>query len=134
MRRRSVHIAGLAHGGQPIPNACRIGELVWSGGIAGINPSSGTIPADVSGEVDQMFSNVDSIMVEAGGSTDDIIKVSIYTPDRAVILKSLNRSWITMFPDPSSRPARHISIQPLVSELKLQCEFVAVLRGPKELT
>jgi 2-iminobutanoate/2-iminopropanoate deaminase len=105
MRRRSVHVPGLGHGGQPIPNACRIGELLWSGGIAGIDPSTGKIPADVSGEVSHMFANVESIMIEAGGSTDDIIKVSIYTPDRAVIL------------------------EPLANQLKLQCEIVAVLAG-----
>lgn len=127
MRRTSVQVVGLDHGGQPIPNASRIGNLVWSGGVAGIDPATGTIPADVAGEAAQMLSNVESIIVEAGGSVADIIKLSVYTPDRAGIVQALNESWLKMFPDPSSRPARHISSQPLPPQLRLQCEFVAVL-------
>jgi hypothetical protein len=39
-RRKSIHIEGFSHAA-PIPAACRIGNLVVSGGIHGIDPATG---------------------------------------------------------------------------------------------
>jgi hypothetical protein len=35
MSRRSIHIEGFDHGGQPIPAACRVGNIVMTGEFTG---------------------------------------------------------------------------------------------------
>jgi hypothetical protein len=37
MRRQSFEIAGYKHGGNPIPAVTRIGKVVLTGGISGID-------------------------------------------------------------------------------------------------
>jgi hypothetical protein len=37
MSRRSIHIEGFDHGGQPIPAACRVGNIVMTGGVYGFD-------------------------------------------------------------------------------------------------
>ena len=90
----------------PIPNACRIGNLVMSSVIIGTDPVSGEMPADMETQCRNMFVHVRGIAETAGGSTDDIIKMTVWLKnlnDRA----ALNEEWLRMFPDPASRPARH---------------------------
>ncbi len=38
-KRRSIEVEGLSHGGTPIPAASRIGNMIASGGIAGVDAS-----------------------------------------------------------------------------------------------
>ena len=123
-RRRSIRVDGLGHG-QPIPNACRIGDLIWSGGINGADPDTGLISENLSDEVAQMFANLETIVRAADATDDDIIRLSVYSRDREVT-SSLNEAWIATFPDEASRPARHLSIQEIHPALRIQCEFVAV--------
>jgi enamine deaminase RidA (YjgF/YER057c/UK114 family) len=90
----------------PIPNACRIGNLVMSSVIIGTDPVSGEMPPDMETQCSNMFVHVRGIAETAGGSTDDIIKMTVWLKnlnDRA----ALNEEWLRMFPDPASRPARH---------------------------
>jgi enamine deaminase RidA (YjgF/YER057c/UK114 family) len=44
-------------------------------------------------------------METAGGTPDDIVKMTVWITDRA-LRPILNKHWIGMFPDPHSRPAK----------------------------
>jgi enamine deaminase RidA (YjgF/YER057c/UK114 family) len=46
-----------------------------------------------------MFDNVRRIMVAAGGSPEDIIKMNVWIADRK-LRDTMNRHWVEMFPDP----------------------------------
>ena len=124
-RRRSVTVEGLAHK-YPVPNACRIGNLVVSGAIHGVNPATHTVPEDLTSQCAHVFANMKAIVEAAGGSTDDIIKMTVYLRDRDN-RGPLNAEWVRMFPDPETRPARHS--QPLLVEgpSLVQCDFMAVI-------
>jgi hypothetical protein len=39
-KRQSIYVDGFAHR-NPVPAACRIGNLVYSGGIHGLDPATG---------------------------------------------------------------------------------------------
>jgi enamine deaminase RidA (YjgF/YER057c/UK114 family) len=104
MTRVSINV-GRKHE-NPIPNACRIGSLVMSSVIVGTDPETKLLPDDLSSQCTNMFRNMAEIARAAGGSTDDIIKMTVWLldlDDRA----ALNREWLQMFPDPENRPARH---------------------------
>jgi enamine deaminase RidA (YjgF/YER057c/UK114 family) len=126
MTRLSIEIEGFRHK-NPVPNACRIGDLLISGPIAGTEPD-GSLPASLEAQCTNIFAHVRSIMAKAGGSTDDVIKMTVWLRD-PTDREALNREWRSMFPDPSSRPARHVL--PIIGEnpTLIHCDIMAVFHG-----
>lgn len=125
MTRRSIHVPGLGHGAQPIPNASVVGGLFMSGGISGKDPATGAVPEDPAAEVAQAFANLRAIVEAAGATLDRVVKVTVFVAERA-IRTHLNPVWEEYFPDPESRPARHALEVPLTG-MRLQLEAVALL-------
>jgi enamine deaminase RidA (YjgF/YER057c/UK114 family) len=126
-RRVSIHIPGFAHV-NPIPAACRIGNLLVSGGIHGMDPATGKTAENLEDQLRFMFQHVRTVMEAAGGTTDDIIKMSVVMKDRS-LRPALNVEWIKMFPDEHSRPARHTSEGNLSPGMLVQCDIMAVIDG-----
>ncbi|HJU18662.1 MAG TPA: RidA family protein [Stellaceae bacterium] len=125
-KRRSIEVPGVQHK-NPIPSACRRGPILASGGIAGADPDTGAVPGDLDLQCRFMFENVRRIMAAAGGSPEDIIKMTVWITDRS-LREVLNRHWVAMFPDPHARPARHTMTSPdLAAPLQVQCDILAVL-------
>lgn len=125
-KRRSIEVEGFSHGATPIPAASRIGNMIASGGIAGLDIATGKIPADLEAQVIAMFANVRKIVEAGGGATEDILKMTIWVRDRAA-RATIDPNWIRMFPDPHSRPARHVLVYQLPDPMLVQCEFLAML-------
>ena len=42
--RKSINVDGFNHAGQPIPAACRVGNIVATGGVYGLDSRTGKIP------------------------------------------------------------------------------------------
>jgi 2-iminobutanoate/2-iminopropanoate deaminase len=125
-KRQSIEVAGVKHQ-NPIPSASRRGPVLATGAIAGTDPRTGKIPPDLDEQCAAMFENVRQILGAAGGSPEDIVKMSVWMTDRS-LRETLNRHWVKMFPDPHSRPARHtMTSRDLVAPMQIQCEFLAVL-------
>jgi|SRR5579885_1807951 len=124
-RRKSINIAGFRHQ-NPIPNATRIGNLLMSGVIVGFDPGTRTLPPDLDRQLGNLFAHVREIVTAAGGSTDDIIKMTVWLKDPSD-RKLLNRHWVEMFPDENSRPSRHTLPLPGDSAVLVQCDLTAVL-------
>ncbi len=124
--RKSIVVPAIAHK-FPVPNASRIGNMVMSGSISGIDPKTKVMPDDLAGQCVNMFGNMKSVIEAAGGTTDDIIKVTVFIRDRNN-RGPLNDEWVKMFPDEHSRPARHAQLLPAEGPSLIQCDFVAVLR------
>lgn len=125
--RRSITIPGLAHGTNPIPAASVVGNVLMTGAIFGMDPSTKALAATADEQCALMFDHVRSILTAAGASLDDVVKMTFHLApevDRDVI----NRQWIEAFPDADSRPARHVVSAPrLPATMLLQCDMVAVL-------
>jgi 2-iminobutanoate/2-iminopropanoate deaminase len=126
-RRRSIHIDGFGHK-NPIPNASVIGNMLVTGVIMGRDTRSETVPDAIEAQCAVMFDHVREILKAAGGTTDDIIKMSIWLKDPSD-RAALNAEWTAMFPDPESRPARHAFPLEGESPVMIQCDFMAVLDG-----
>jgi enamine deaminase RidA (YjgF/YER057c/UK114 family) len=124
-RRKSIHIEGYRHA-NPIPNACRIGNLVMSGVILGADAKDGSLPDRIEAQCANMFGHMRAIVEAAGGRTDDIIKVTVWLKD-ASRREALNAEWLKMFPDAGSRPARHTMPLSADSKAQVQCDFTAVI-------
>ena len=125
-KRESIEVPGLSHT-HPIPNACRIGPFLASGSIFGTDPATGKIPAGIEAQCSLLIQNVRRIVEAAGGTTENILKLSFYVRDKN-LREHINKEWLAMFPDEHSRPARHTMLYNGFSGNTLvQCEIVAVL-------
>jgi 2-iminobutanoate/2-iminopropanoate deaminase len=111
----------------PIPNASRIGNIVMSSVIGGANPGTRNLPDTLEQQAANVFGNIRHDIEAAGGSVDDIIKITFWVKDPAKQRAVLNTEWVKMFPDVASRPARHTLTLPADSRALVQADFVAVL-------
>ncbi len=126
MARRSIEVPGLHHNGIPIPQACLVGNLLMSSGISPLDPDTGTVPPEVEKQVEVVFANVRRVLDAAGGSVGDIAKCTVFVQDKG-IRPLVDRSWVEMFPDEASRPARHTLRIDLAAPMQLQLEITAVI-------
>ncbi len=84
----------------------RIGSLVMSSGIFPKDPSTGKAPDGLEEQCAVLFANIRRVIECAGGTTEDIIKITVWAKDQKT-KAFVNKEWLAMFPDPHSRPARH---------------------------
>lgn len=126
-RRSSIYLDGFAHE-NPIPAGCRVGDLLFTGAIHGGGRGSDPedFPDDFGEQCRRMFSRVTAVVTAAGGSLDDVVKVSVRLGDPTT-REVLNVHWCDLFPDPTSRPSRQVTIGTTQPHIQVQCEVVAVL-------
>ena len=125
-KRRSINVVGASHT-NPIPSASRRGPFVVSGAISGADPATGKVPEDLDEQCRLMFENVRRVVGAAGGSPEDIVKMTVWITDRA-LRPILNKHWIEIFPDANSRPARHtVTSRDFMPPMQIQCDLLAVL-------
>jgi enamine deaminase RidA (YjgF/YER057c/UK114 family) len=126
-QRQSVNFPGFAHS-NPIPNASRIGNIMMSSVISGPDPGTRNYPAELSGQVANLFKHIRAAVEAAGGSPDNILRITFYVRDQAAGRAALNDEWVKMFPDPASRPARHTLAAAGDGPSLVTCEFTAVFQ------
>lgn len=127
--RRSIDVEGFNHGVQPIPAAARVGGLVTTGGIYGLDPATGRLPDDVAEQARLMFWQLERVLAAAGAGFGDVARMTIYAkvPEARA---AVNAEWLKAFPDPESRPARHIlTYEHLPANMLVQCDAIAMVTG-----
>lgn len=124
-RRISINIDGFAHA-NPVPVACRIGPHLTSGVLTGRDPETHEMPASLDAQVTNIFAHVRAVMAAAGGTTDDILKITVYLASYRE-RDALNREWLAMFPDPENRPTRQVMAATFDGVTLVQADLTAVL-------
>jgi 2-iminobutanoate/2-iminopropanoate deaminase len=124
-RRQSIYVEGFKHV-NPVPAACRIGNMVYSGGVYGQDPVTRKAADGIEAQCALMFAHVRSIVEASGGKTEDIIKMTLWMNDRS-LRSVVNREWIAMFPDEASRPTRQTLKANLEGGILIQCDFIAIV-------
>jgi len=124
MTRRSIDIDSFAHQ-NPIPAATRIGPLLVSSIIPPFDAGTRKVPESVEAQIENLFTHIGNMLTEAGGSFDDVAKITFFVTDIKV-REQINDPWLKRFADPASRPARHTMVVtgggPAIS-----CEFSAYI-------
>lgn len=127
-KRKSFDVEGLGHG-NPIPAVSRIGTIVATGGVSGMDRGTGKIPEDVAAQCALMFANLRTILAAAGATPEDVIRVTVWIK-RPEIRAEVNKEWVAMFPDADARPARHTMFYDhFAVNMAVQCEAWAVIGG-----
>src|SRR6516164_8900336 len=76
-KRQSVNFPGFSHQ-NPIPNASRIGNVMMSSVISGVDPGTRNMPPELAKQVTNLFTHVRTAIASAGGTPDDIIKMTFW--------------------------------------------------------
>ena len=124
-KRRVIEIPGLSHQA-PIPMGAAIGNIVFSSAISGRDPKTDVLPEDPDKQAEVLFRNISSFMERAGGTTDDIVRMTVYLKEERY-RESINKEWLKMFPDEKDRPARHAIRVDVRGEVLFQIEIIAVI-------
>jgi 2-iminobutanoate/2-iminopropanoate deaminase len=126
-KRRSLEVAGVSHGSAPIPMGSKVGNIIYSSGIAGVDPSTSKLATDAAAQAQFAFQNMRAMLQDGGATLDDVVRVTVYLKDNSA-RDAINAEWLKAFPDPHSRPARHALIYDLQHGMLLQLEAIAVLQ------
>lgn len=128
--RKSIYIEGFAHGNNPVPAGSVIDNLLMTGALFGTDPSTGNIASDLDEQCRLMFHNARRVLLAAGGDWGDVLKMTFYI--RPELSRELiNTHWVQAFPDPASRPARHVQVSDRIPpSMAMQCDLFACLANP----
>ncbi|MBC8411291.1 RidA family protein [Paracoccaceae bacterium] len=122
----SINPEGLPAHKNPIPAAAVHKGILISSVISGKSIVTGSYSKNKVEQVSLVFEYIKKIVIEAGGTVQDIIKMDLYFSDKSD-RSIVNPEWVKMFPDPNKRPARHAQIAELPKDCCLQVTLTAVI-------
>jgi 2-iminobutanoate/2-iminopropanoate deaminase len=123
---RSIHIPGVDHGAAPIPMGARVGNTLYSSGIPGVDPATGQLAQGAEQQARHAFANLRALLAAGGATLADVVRVTVYLKVPTA-RDAVNAEWLSCFPDPLDRPARHTLMYDLQHGMLLQLEAVAVI-------
>ena len=126
--KRSIDIDGVSHGKTPIPMGAKVGNTIFTSGVAGKDPATNKLADGAEAQAYHAFQNLKAVLEKAGGTFKDIGLMTALVADESV-RDALNKAWIEHFPDPADRPARHTSVQDLRGGMLIQLQAIAVVGG-----
>lgn len=91
----------------PYSQAVRVGDLVYTAGQPGIDPTTGTVAGkDFEAQARQAFANLQAVLEDAGSSLARVIKVTCFVadPDAFPVLNTLFAEFFPMAPPVRSTP------------------------------
>ncbi|HRN28530.1 MAG TPA: RidA family protein [Terrimesophilobacter sp.] len=103
-----------------------IGPHLFSGVLTGRDPVSREMPAGLDEQVRNVFDRIRELMAAAGGSLDDVIKVTFWVVDYRD-REAINREWVAAFPVPELRPTRQVNATQLDGGALVHADVVAIL-------
>lgn len=124
-KRHSVYLPEFGHT-NPIPAACRIGNMVATGIVYGLDPATGKPAESLDEQCRLMFHHLRSVLAAAGAGPENVLKLTVWLKDRTQ-RGPLNREWLAMFPDRDDMPARQAMQADLDGGKLVQCDCLAVV-------
>ena len=126
-RRELVKVVNAPqHGDNPIPICVKLGNLILPSVISGRDPNQIEQSDDPEKQIAQAFINMKNIVEAAGGTTDNIGKITVYLSD-IKYRELVNKEWEKMFPVQSDRPSRHVVDMPLRGKTVIQLDVIAMV-------
>jgi 4-hydroxy-4-methyl-2-oxoglutarate aldolase len=113
--RHVLTLPGIQHGA-PIPLGVRMGNLIWTSAMMGMDPSTSTIPDDPDRQVELAFDNLAALLEAGGSSIGQIAHATVFLADNEH-RDRLNRHWTAWYPSEDDRPARHAIVGPLLARV-----------------
>lgn len=87
MSKEAIHTSKAPTALGPYSQAIRAGYTVYLSGQIGIDPPSGNLLEGIEAQTRQVFANLRAVAEAAGGSLDDVVKLTIMLIDLADFAK-----------------------------------------------
>jgi 2-iminobutanoate/2-iminopropanoate deaminase len=111
----------------PYSQAIVADGLVFCSGMAGIDPSTGTMPEGIEAQTEQALINLAAVLTAAGSSMADVVKTTIFYAD-VEDFGRLNEVYARHMPDPPPARSAPANVR-LPRGLLVSIEAIAVLPG-----
>ena len=115
----------LEHGQEPV-TATRIGNMIYTSGVPGIDIKSGRLAEGPERQFALAFENLIALLETAGVGPDSVGLLTVWIPDRNN-RAYINKDWLRLYPGPN-RPARKTNQARLPKGIEVQL-MAACVRG-----
>ncbi|MGO9514737.1 MAG: RidA family protein [Steroidobacteraceae bacterium] len=102
--------------------ATRVGNTIWVSGQIPLDPATqALVTGDMEAQVRQVFQNLKAIVVAAGATLDDVVKVTVYLIDLAHFAL-VNKIMAEFFREPyPARAAVGVAALPRGAQIEAEC-------------
>jgi len=125
MSRQAIHTAGAPAAIGPYSQAIRVGDTVYLSGQIGLDPATGNLRDGTEAQARQVFANLKAVAAAAGGTLDDMAKVTLLLVDMADFAQ-VNEVMAGFFKQPYPARATY-QVAALPKGARVEVEGVLVL-------
>jgi 2-iminobutanoate/2-iminopropanoate deaminase len=119
----------LSPGQEPV-TAARIGNMVFTSGVPGIDRASRKLASGPEAQFRAAFVNLATLLKLAGVGPESIGLLTVFIPDRNN-RAHINKDWLALYPG-ADRPARKTNQAPLPEGMEVQLMAACVLGEKRE--
>lgn len=125
-QRQEFSLPATKARGLPLADAVMVGNTLYISGRGGVDLTTMKVPADVKDEIKLMMDDYKAILAMAGMTMDDLVSVTIYSPD-LTLYAAFNEIYRTYFT--KGFPARaFIGSGPLLFGMRFEMQAIAIKR------
>jgi 2-iminobutanoate/2-iminopropanoate deaminase len=125
MSRQAIQSAAAPAAIGPYSQAIRAGDTVYLSGQIGIDPATGSLRDGTEAQARQVFANLKAVAAAAGGTLDDMAKVTLLLIDMADFAQ-VNEIMASFFTQPYPARATY-QVAALPKGARVEVEGVLVL-------
>lgn len=126
MKKEVIHTDAAPAAIGPYSQAIRAGDTVYLSGQIGLDPASGNLREGTDAQARQVFENLRAVAKAAGGSLDDVVKITLLLADMADFTR-VNEIMAGFFAKPYPARATY-QVAALPRGARVEVEAVLVLR------
>jgi reactive intermediate/imine deaminase len=127
MGKEAIHSDKAPAAIGPYSQAIRVGSTVYLSGQLGLDPATGNLRDGVEAQTRQVLDNLQAVATAAGGSLDDIVKLTLLLVDMADFTK-VNEIMAARLKQPFPARATY-QVAALPKSGRIEVEGVLVLRS-----
>jgi 2-iminobutanoate/2-iminopropanoate deaminase len=126
MSRQAIHTTAAPAAIGPYSQAIRVGDTVFLSGQIGLDPATGSLRDGTEAQARQVFANLQAVAAAAGGTLDDMVKVTLLLADMADFAR-VNDIMASFFASPYPARATY-QVAGLPRGARVEVEGVLVLK------
>jgi 2-iminobutanoate/2-iminopropanoate deaminase len=128
MTKEAIHSDNAPAALGPYSQAIRAGSTVYLSGQIGIDPATGNLRDGVEAQTRQVLDNLQAVCAAAGGSLDDLVKLTLLLADMADFAR-VNEIMAARLKKPFPARATY-QVAALPKAARIEVEGVLVLQSP----
>ena len=127
MRKEIIHTDNAPAAIGPYSQAIRAGNTVYLSGQLGLDPATGNLRDGIEAQTRQVLDNLQAVAAAAGGSLDDVVKLTLLLADLGDFAK-VNEIMASRFTQPYPARATY-QVAALPKAGRIEVDAVLVLRS-----